>query len=580
MIGQDYFELRSRLDSAMLELRGIATESSSGDDQAAVMDSLIEGLKKPFLFVVVGEVNAEKSTFLNALSGADLSAAGVMPAPDKFLFLKHGSKPIRVPVTRTLEELYLPVDFLRDFNIVDTPVARSMENGLLEAAGHFLPSASLVMILFPAMNPWGDPVWQFLEKIHRQLPGNAIFVLQHSDQREPEEIQSILDYMKRLSVQRFGRDFPIFPVSANRAFLARSSGLDGERLLAESGFTRLEERISAAISRSSSQLEKLAESLGTASQILGSLQGGLEKLTEQRVKRAGVLRTIDTGLAEQAQRTFDKVSAVTAAAATELQQSVQGILAAAAARLKMRTVLLNLFRQGRSLHEIERPDQAERGGAGQERWNQAAAVLENDVTTLADQVRQQLTDWLNVQADGELKPDAVFWAAQRGRFLAQASGIQQRAISSLNISQLLAPALASSRRLALRQLFLTTIWVMAAIALGVSGSWISAGCAAGAAVLTVLVLAHTHSRLLARILADCESQLSAAPVKMKNLLDQQLRDETENLCEPFNKVLQPVREELAEQERHQVRLLRQMENIGRNFEGLEAELGPGANQPS
>ncbi|MCE9518339.1 MAG: hypothetical protein K8R87_02035 [Verrucomicrobia bacterium] len=580
MIGQDYFDRRARLDSALLALQGIAAENSQGDEPTATINGLIEGLKVPFLLVMVGEDDVEKSILLNALTGVDLSKAGVKPAPEKNLFLQHGPIQKRVSVATTLEEVDVPEDFFRDFSVVDITATDSIKKEHHETAVRFLSTADLVIFVFSALNPWGSSTWDFLKMIHQQLSNNVIFALQHSDQREPEELQSILAYMKRLCGQRLNREFPIFPVSANRAWLARSTGIDCDRLLMESGFNSLEQHISAVISGSSTHHEKLASTIKSAHQIFGSLQAGFEKDNGQRMKRANTLRAIDEGLAAQAQRTFDKITTASEAAATVLQQSVQRTLAAASAQLKSSAVLRSLLRKDWTYFEVETSQQNEPAAAEQADWNRAATVLEEDVSAMADQVRRQLADGLNVQAGDDLKPDVIYWAAQRGRFLAQASGIQQRAFSGLKISQHLMPALASARKLARRQMIFTMVCVIAALILGAAGCWISAGGAVGAAVLAFFVLGRPCSKLLASAFADCESHLAAAPMKMKNLLDQHVRDETENLYERFNKVLQPVREQLDEQERKRVTLQRQIENLDRILQELAAELRPGANLPA
>lgn len=553
MIGRDYFDLRSQLDAALIALGKLSSDCSSDNEQAAAIDGLIDGLKKPFAFVVIGEVNADKPAFLKAISGADFSAADAAPAP---------------------------VDFRRSCNIVDLPLAVPLDDKQLKTAGRSLTQADIVIVLFTALNPWDAPAWRLLEQIHPELPAKVIAVLQHSDQREPEEIQSILAYMKRLCVRRFNREFPVFPVSANRACLARGSSLDGERLLSESGFQNLEQHISEIISSGGSQHEMLSDTLKAARQILRSLQHELEKDSGQRMKQTGALRKIDSELAAQAQRTFDKISDITGSAADELRLVVQGMLAAVAEQFKMRSVLYSLFQKNRSSGDIKPPVQQEVAGFDQKRWNDAATVLESDVCAMADQVRKLLAEELNVETSVKLKPDAVFWAAQRGRFLAQASGIQQRAYSALNITQHLSPALESSRQLARRQLKLTAVCFFTALALAVTGHWIFAGFAAVAAVLMIVFLDRTNARQLARTLADCDSHLSGAPVKMKQLLDQQLRDETENLFELFNHALRPLREKINEEERGQMMLHRQMENVGRAFDDLDAELGTAATPSS
>ncbi len=580
MIGQDYFDLRSRLGSALFALRGVAADCATGDDPAATIDSLVNGLKDPFMFVVVGEVNVGKSTFLNALFGADLSKTGILPTTEKIHFFKHGPELRRVPVTRTLEEVEVPLDFLRDFNVVDTPGTNSIENEHQEITERFVPTADLVIFVFSAMNPWGASAWQFLEKVHKQWLRNVIFVLQQSDLREPEEIQSILAYMNRLCLQRFGREFPTFPVSAKRAYLARSSGLDRDRLLEESGFNSLEKHISGIIGGSGARLGKLAGSLRTAHQILASLQDGFESRTARRVKRSGILREIDSGLAVQAQGTFDRLSRVTETTAAALEKSAQGAIAAAAGRLTVRDALRSVLGEKRSFVEIEKPLQDELNVAGRERWEQAAVIFERDVDAAADQLRVRLADGLNVQAGGELGFDAAFWETQRKHFLERIAGIRERVSARLEISRHLAVALRASRRLALWQVIFAAVGGVAGIALGVMGGWIAAVAVVLAAALAFFVIGFMNSKLLSRAVADCGSELAAARREMKDLLDQGLRDETESLYERFNRVLAPVREKLAAQERRHVMLHWQMENLVRTFEGLGAELGSVVTPPA
>jgi hypothetical protein len=575
MIGQDYFDLRSRLGSALFALRGISAESGFGDDQISTIDSLVGGLKDPFLFVVVGEVNVGKSTFLNALFGADLSKTGVMPTTEKIHFFKHGPELLRVPVTRTLEEVQVPVDFLRDFNVVDTPGTNSIENEHQEITERFVPTADLVIFVFSAMNPWGASAWQFLEKVHQQWLRNVMFVLQQSDLREPEEIQSILAYMKRLCAQRFGREFPIFPVSAKRAYLARSSGLDRDRLLAESGFNSLEKYISGVIGGSGSRLGKLTGSLRTARQILGSLQGEFESRTGRRLERAGILRAIDAELADQAQRAFDRLAAVTETASAGVEKVALGARSAIAGELAARGAMQSVLREKRSVDAIEKQVRDAIVGADPERWSRAAVGLEADVVATANQLRTQLAERLEVPAAAEMRFESGFWDEQRRRLLEEVGGIQQRVASGLEIAQGLEPVLRRSRRIAQGQVLVAAVGVAVAIALGVMSGWVAAGCAVVAAALSVFFLGRKNAKLLAEALTQVDSRLSAAPEALKHQLEQHLRGETENLFERFNRAIQPVRESFAEQERRRVLLQWQIENLARTLEGLESELGAG-----
>src|SRR5204863_2799554 len=185
------------------------------------------------------------------------------------------------------------VDFLRDFHIVDTPGTNSIENEHQEITERFVPMADLVIFVFSSMNPWGASAWQFLEKVHRHWMRHVIFVLQQCDLRTDEEIAAILDYMRQLCRQRFEREFPIFPVSAKKAYLSRNGGLDRERLMAESGFSKLEEHISRTIGNSGQRLGKLTTALRTAGGVLSAISSRSMSKISAREEKTRVLRDIE-----------------------------------------------------------------------------------------------------------------------------------------------------------------------------------------------------------------------------------------------------------------------------------------------
>ena len=126
MIGDEYFELRSRLGAHLVALRELVHDLTGEAEACAILDNLISGLRDPFVFVVVGEVNVGKSTFLNALFGQEFSRTGVVPTTDKIVFFKYGPVQTTTSLTPTLDEVQVPAEFLRDFHIVDTPGTNSI----------------------------------------------------------------------------------------------------------------------------------------------------------------------------------------------------------------------------------------------------------------------------------------------------------------------------------------------------------------------------------------------------------------------------------------------------------------------
>src|ERR1700693_981180 len=121
MIADQYLQLRSELEAALGELLKLSAEMRR---PAAVLDTLhalLSDLRDPFLFVVMGEVKSGKSSLLNALFGQEFAKVDVLPATDRVYIFRYGDPEKSVEVSPQIAERHLPIAFLRDFNVVDTP---------------------------------------------------------------------------------------------------------------------------------------------------------------------------------------------------------------------------------------------------------------------------------------------------------------------------------------------------------------------------------------------------------------------------------------------------------------------------
>ena len=208
MLGKNYFETRKKLSSAVNTLNELGEGCGVNPARITLLKNLMANLKDPFLFVVVGEVNAGKSTLLNALFGDDLCSTDVLPATDKIGFFKHGNEDHEFEISEDVLEIYRTNAFLKDFNIVDTPGTNSIELHHQQITEHFLPMADLVLFVFSVTNPWGATTWDLLDRIHNQWKKKVIFVLQQCDLRTDEEVSAILEHLQRTAHHRFGQHFP------------------------------------------------------------------------------------------------------------------------------------------------------------------------------------------------------------------------------------------------------------------------------------------------------------------------------------------------------------------------------------
>lgn len=275
MVADEYFDLRSRLGAALYSLGRVADLAGLKPTRAPVVKSLVEGLRDPFIFVVAGEVNAGKSTLLNALFGEEFCAMGVLPETRRIHYFRYDRNPQRTLVSPELEEIGLPHAFLRDFHVVDTPGINSIEAGHDLITGNFIPRADAVLYCFPATNPWSGAGWEFLEKIQREGLRKIVLVLQQSDLRTPEEVSAIVEHMKMIARQRLGVELPVYAVSARLALLARTSGLDKARLLSASSFPVLEQHITSMVAGALPRINRLVSACAAGQGILAEVQSRL-----------------------------------------------------------------------------------------------------------------------------------------------------------------------------------------------------------------------------------------------------------------------------------------------------------------
>ena len=266
-IANDYLELRAELGTALFALSTLANETHASPETLQTLQSLQAGLKEPFLFVVAGEVKAGKSSLLNALFGKDFCRVDVLPATDRINVFKYGEQAHDVAVSPALIERYQPINFLKDFNIVDTPGTNTIVADHQAITEQFVPQADLIVFVFSVTNPWGASAWQFLELLQKRWLKNVIFVLQQMDLRDPSEIDAISQHLRQTAMQRFGQAFPIFAVSAKKAFLSKTTGVDKERLWAESHFAPLEDYVNETVGTAETRRSKL-KSVAQTSQVV------------------------------------------------------------------------------------------------------------------------------------------------------------------------------------------------------------------------------------------------------------------------------------------------------------------------
>jgi small GTP-binding protein len=224
------------------DLRASLIRFGASDENMAPLEQSIANLDELFLLVVVGEFNAGKSAFINALAGSRMMEEGVTPTT------AHVT-PVR----------------LDDINIVDTPGTNAVIREHEQITSQYVPRADLVLFVTSADRPFTETERAFLEQI-RDWGKKVVVVINKIDilagEKELGEVRSyVADNARRL----LGVTPEIFPVSAKAAFRAKN----GEpQQWTPSGFEPLERYIRTTLDSSARMRLKLQNPLGVGAALI------------------------------------------------------------------------------------------------------------------------------------------------------------------------------------------------------------------------------------------------------------------------------------------------------------------------
>jgi small GTP-binding protein len=254
-------EERSLLGALQVQL---ARLDLPAEDQDALARSIAQ-LDELFLLVIVGEFNAGKSAFINALLGARILEEGVTPTTTRVGLLRYGPTVGREPGGAGLDLLTAPVEVLQGMAIVDTPGTNAVAREHEALTRDFVPRSDLVLFVSSADRPFTESERAFLQAIREWgkkvvVVVNKIDILD-SDAQVAEVVAFVADRAKAL----LGFSPEVFPVSARLAQRAKA----GEAAaFAPSRFGALERYVSATLDAAERLRLKLLNPLGVGLHLL------------------------------------------------------------------------------------------------------------------------------------------------------------------------------------------------------------------------------------------------------------------------------------------------------------------------
>jgi small GTP-binding protein len=274
-------------------LQAVLARSGATEEAQATLAQSVRQLDELFLLVVVGEFNAGKSAFVNALLGTPVLEEGVTPTTVAVEILRYGATIDRFPLEEHLYARTAPVEMLREIQIVDTPGTNAIMREHELITSRFIPRADLVLFVTSADRPFTETERAFLERI-RNWGKKVVVAINKVDILEREqEVAQVRAFVADHATRLLGAAPEIFPVSARLAMRAKR----GEpSLWAPSGFEALERYVHETLDEESRLRLKLLAPLGVAAHLVEGQREGVGGRLELLKNDLSILEDVDRQL--------------------------------------------------------------------------------------------------------------------------------------------------------------------------------------------------------------------------------------------------------------------------------------------
>jgi len=233
-------------------------------ESGKILADLRDRLDEPFMFVVVGEVKAGKSSFINALLGdPNLCAVAPSPMTDAIQQILYGAEARTEVVSPYFKRIYQPNPILQDIAIVDTPGTNTILDHHQEITERFVPGSDLIIFVFEAKNPYRQSAWDFFRYLHAEWHKKTVFVLQQKDLLDEADLEINTNGLFDHAVQQGIEKPVIFRVSAKEELAGHTD---------RGGFTELRAFISDHVTGGRARRRKLEGMAETLDRILHRMQ--------------------------------------------------------------------------------------------------------------------------------------------------------------------------------------------------------------------------------------------------------------------------------------------------------------------
>lgn len=213
----------------------------------ADLDTLNQSIRQIddlFLLVIVGEFNAGKSSFINALLGDHLLKEGVTPTTTQINIIRYGSEYQETISDKDILVIAAPIPLLKEISIVDTPGTNAIMRKHEEITNLFVPRSDLVIFVTSTDRPLSESERAFLQQI-RDWGKKLVLVLNKVDLlQNDDEVGQVESFIAENIRSLLGIQPEIFSVSSRLALQAK---MGNPHLWNKSHFEELESHIQTTL---------------------------------------------------------------------------------------------------------------------------------------------------------------------------------------------------------------------------------------------------------------------------------------------------------------------------------------------
>lgn len=246
-----------------------------------------------FIVAVIGEFNAGKSTFVNALLGEELLPMGITPTTETIEVIRYSETAERKPETEQegVRRWAHPNTGAVGVAIVDTPGTGSVFQKHERIAKQFLHRSDLVMFVISAKRAFAETERLYIE-LAKNYGKKIILIVNQIDLLEPGDQAEVRRFIERQAEELLDMRPLIFMVSARQALAAVKSGAEPA-----GGVDAVRAHLRGVFNEAPPAKQKLLSQLDMAERIvrnyLDTIQGRADLVSADTVKVREVQKELE-----------------------------------------------------------------------------------------------------------------------------------------------------------------------------------------------------------------------------------------------------------------------------------------------